>query len=125
EDELKAAYAARSSQYRQEEQRRVSHILIQAAADAKPAEKEAAKKKAEALLAEMRKSPDRFAELAKANSQDPGSAEKGGELGVVAPGMMVKPFEEAAFKLKEGETSGIVETDFGYHIIRVTGIEPA
>jgi peptidyl-prolyl cis-trans isomerase D len=125
EDELKAAYAARSSQYRQEEQRHVSHILIAAPADAKPADKEAAKKKAEALLAELRKSPDKFPELAKQNSQDTGSAEKGGDLGVMGPGMMVKPFEEAAFKLKEGEISPVVETEFGYHIIRVTGIQPA
>lgn len=125
EDELKAAYASRASQYRQEEQRRVAHILIPAAADAKSAEKEAAKKKAESLLAELRKAPAKFAELAKANSQDPGSAEKGGDLGVVAPGMMVKPFEEAAFKLKDGETSGVVETEFGYHIISVTGIQAA
>jgi peptidyl-prolyl cis-trans isomerase D len=125
EEEVKAAYAARSSQYRQEEQRRVSHILIPAAADAKPAEKEAAKKKAEALLAELRKIPGRFAELAKQNSQDPGSAEKGGDLGIVTAGMMVKPFEEAAFKLKNGETSDVVETEFGYHIIRVTEIQAA
>lgn len=125
EDELKAAYAARSSQYKQDEQRHISHILIAAPADAKPAEKEAARKKAEALLAEIRKTPGKFAELAKQNSQDPGSAEKGGDLGVVSPGMMVKPFEEAAFKLKEGETSDIVETEFGYHIIRVTAVEPA
>ncbi len=125
EDELKAAYAARSSQYRQEEQRRVSHILIPAAADAKPAEKEAAKKKAETILVELRKSPGKFAELAKQNSQDPGSAEKGGDLGVVTTGMMVKPFEEAAFKLKSGETSDIVETEFGYHIVRVTEIQAA
>jgi peptidyl-prolyl cis-trans isomerase D len=125
EDELKAAYAARSSQYKQDEQRRISHILVNAPADAKPAEKEAARKKAEGLLAEVRKTPGRFAELAKQNSQDPGSAEKGGDLGLVAPGMMVKPFEEAAFRLKDGETSDIVETEFGYHIIRVTGVEPA
>jgi len=125
EDEIKAAYAARSSQYKQDEQRNVSHILIAAGADAKPAEKEAAKKKAEALLAEIRKAPGRFAELAKQNSQDPGSAEQGGDLGVVSPGMMVKPFEEVAFKLKEGETSDVVETEFGYHIIRVTSIQPA
>ncbi len=125
EDELKVAYASRSSQYKQEEQRRVSHILIAAAADAKPVEKEAARKKAEALLAELKKTPGKFAELAKQNSQDPGSAEKGGDLGPVSPGMMVKPFEEAAFKLKEGETSDIVETEFGYHIVRVTSVQPA
>lgn len=125
EEEVKAAYAARSSQYRQEEQRNVSHILIAAAADAKPAEKEAAKKKAEGLLADLRKSPDKFAALAKQNSQDPGSADKGGDLGMVAAGTMVKPFEEAAFKLKEGEISPIVETEFGYHIVRVTGVQAA
>ena len=123
EDEVKAAYASRASQYRQGEQRRVSHILIPAAADAKPADKEAAKKKTEGLLAELRKSPGRFAELAKQNSQDPGSAEKGGDLGVVTTGMMVKPFEDVAFKLKSGETSDVVETEFGYHIIRVTEVQ--
>ncbi len=125
EEEIKAAYASRSSQYRQEEQRHVSHILIAAGAEAKPADKEAAKKKAEALEAELRKSPEKFADLAKKNSQDPGSAEKGGDLGVVGPGMMVKPFEEAAFRLKEGEISSVVQTEFGYHVIRVTGIQPA
>jgi len=125
EDEVRAAYTARSSQYRQDEQRRVSHILIPAAADAKPDEKAAAKKKAEAILAELRKSPGRFAELARQNSQDPGSAEKGGDLGVVTAGMMVKPFEEAAFRLRSGETSDLVETEFGYHIIRVTEIQAA
>jgi len=122
EDELKAAYASRVSQYKQEEQRRVSHILIQAAADAKPAEKEAARKKIDALQAELKKSPGRFAELAKQNSQDPGSADKGGDLGLVGRGMMVKSFEDAAFKLKEGEISDVVETEFGYHIIRIAGI---
>lgn len=125
EDEIKAAYASRSSQYKQEEQRNVSHILIAAAADAKPAEKEAAKKKAEGLLAEIRKTPAKFAELAKQNSQDPGSADKGGDLGAVSPGTMVKPFEDAAFKLKEGETSDLVATEFGFHIIRVTAVQAA
>lgn len=125
EEEIKAAYASRSGQYKQDEQRSVSHILIAAGADAKPAEKEAARKKAEALLDELKKSPSKFAELAKQNSQDPGSAEKGGDLGTVAPGSMVKPFEEAAFKLKEGEISNLVQTEFGYHIIRVTAIQPA
>ena len=120
--ELKAAYEARAAQYRQEDQRRASHILIQVAADAKPAEKEAAKAKATELLAELKKSPARFADLAKKHSQDPGSAEKGGDLGLFSRGMMVKAFEDAAFKLKDGETSGVVETEFGYHIIKVTGV---
>jgi peptidyl-prolyl cis-trans isomerase D len=81
-----------------------------------------ARKKAEALAAELRKDPARFAELAKANSQDPGSAQQGGDLGWFGRGAMVKPFEEAAFRLKEGEISPIVESEFGFHIIRVTGV---
>ena len=123
--EVKKLYESRASQYRVPEERRVSHILIAVPADAKPAQREAAHKKAEEILAELRKSPQRFAELAKKYSQDPGSAQKGGDLGLFGRGMMVKPFEDAAFGLKEGETSGIVESEFGYHIIKLTGIQPA
>ena len=122
EEELKTAYAARSAEYVQQEQRRVSHILILAAADAKPEEKDAARKKIDALLSQISKSPGQFAELAQQNSQDPGSADKGGDLGLVSPGMMVKPFEDAAFRLKNGETSSVIETEFGYHIIRITAV---
>jgi peptidyl-prolyl cis-trans isomerase D len=120
--ELRAAYESRAAEYRQDEQRRASHILIQVAPDAKPADKEAARSKVEGMLAELKKSPARFADLARKNSQDPGSAEKGGDLGFFARGMMVKVFEDVAFKLKDGETSGVVESEFGYHIIRVTGV---
>ncbi len=81
-----------------------------------------ARKRIEALAAEVRKDPARFAELAKANSQDPGSAAQGGDLGWFARGAMVKPFEDAVFKLRENEVSPIVETDFGFHLIKVTGI---
>lgn len=123
EAELKAAYDGRTSQYRQEEQRRASHILIQSPSDAKPEDRQAAHKKAEEILAEVRKSPARFADLAKKHSQDSGSAESGGDLGLFGRGMMVKPFEDAAFKLRENEISDVVESDFGYHIIRLTGIQ--
>lgn len=85
----------------------------------------AAKKKAEDLLAQLRTAPDRFAELAKQYSQDPGSKDNGGDLGFFARGAMVKPFEEAVFKLKPGQLSAIVESDFGFHIIKLTGIKPA
>jgi peptidyl-prolyl cis-trans isomerase D len=85
----------------------------------------AAKKKAEELLAQLRAAPDKFAELAKQHSQDPGSKDNGGDLGYFARGAMVKPFDEAVSKLKPGQTSGIVETDFGFHIIKLTGIKPA
>lgn len=125
EEELKKAYESRASQYRVDEQRRASHILIQAPADAKPAEREAARKKAEDLLAEATKAPARFAELAKKHSQDTGSAGTGGELGLFGRGMMVKAFEEAVFSHKEGDIFGPVESEFGYHVIRVTGVQAA
>ena len=114
--EIKAAYEARASQFAVAEQRRASHILIPAGPDAK--------KKAEEILAEVRKSPARFVELARQHSQDTGSADKGGDLGLFGRGMMVKPFEDAVFSMKEGEIAGPVESEFGLHIIRLTGIQP-
>jgi peptidyl-prolyl cis-trans isomerase D len=81
-----------------------------------------ARKRIDAVAAELRKDPSRFEELAKANSEDPGSAGAGGDLGWFGRGAMVKPFEDVVFKLKENETSGVVETEFGFHIIRVTGV---
>ena len=85
----------------------------------------AANKKAEALLAQLQAAPDKFAELAKQNSADPGSKDSGGDLGYFARGSMVKSFEDAVFKLKPGQLSGIVESSFGFHIIKLTGIKPA
>lgn len=121
EAEIKAAYEAQKQKYVQAEERRASHILIAS----EKAGKDKAKAKAEELLAEIRKSPASFADLAKKNSDDPGSAAKGGDLGYFARGMMVKPFEDATFSLKEGELSGVVESDFGFHIIKLTGIHAA
>ncbi len=80
------------------------------------------RQKAEALLAEVRKQPARFAELAKANSQDPGSAPQGGDLGWFGRGAMVKPFEDAVFRLKPNEIGPLVATEFGLHIIQVTDV---
>jgi peptidyl-prolyl cis-trans isomerase D len=122
EAEVKAWYDGHKDRILQPEERRASHILI--AASSKD-EKEKAKARAEELLKEIQKTPTSFADLAKKNSQDPGSAAKGGDLGFFGRGMMVKPFEEAAYKLKEGEISGVVESDFGFHIIKVTGIHAA
>ena len=124
EAEIQAAYEARASEYRVDEQRRASHILIQVDPEAKEEVRQAAQRKAEELLAEVSKAPGRFADLAKMHSEDPGSADKGGDLGIFGRGMMVKPFEDAVFSLKEGDTSAIVQTEFGFHIIRVTGVQP-
>ena len=119
--EVKTWYDGHQDRYEQTEERRASHILIVANADT---DKEKARAKAEEVLKEVQKSPARFAEFAKQYSQDPGSAQKGGDLGFFGHGMMVKAFEDIVFKQKEGEISGLVQSDFGYHIIKVTGIKP-
>lgn len=123
--DIKSYYEQNAKHYGVEEQRRASHILIGVNKDASDAEKAAAKTKAEQLLATLRKNPQEFAKLAKENSSDTGSAERGGDLGFFGKGMMVKPFEEAAFKLKQGELSDLVQSDFGFHIIKLTAIKPA
>jgi len=85
-------------------------------------ERTEARQRIDGILAEARKNPERFAELAKAHSQDTGSAQEGGALGYFGRGAMVKPFEDAVFRLKQGEISPVVETEFGFHIIRLTGV---
>jgi peptidyl-prolyl cis-trans isomerase D len=121
EAEVNAWYEGRRSQFEQPEERRASHILI--ASEKLGVDK--ARAKAEQVLAEIRKNPGSFAEQARQHSDDPGSAGKGGDLGFFGRGMMVKPFEDSAFSLGEGEISGIVESDFGFHIIKLTGIHAA
>lgn len=122
DEEAKKFYDENASKFQGSEQRHASHILIGASANASPEAKAEAKKKAEQVLAEVKKNPAKFAELAKKYSQDPGSAEKGGDLGTFGRGSMVKPFEDAAFSMKLGEVSGLVQSDFGYHIIKLTEI---
>ncbi|MEO5736718.1 MAG: SurA N-terminal domain-containing protein [Variovorax sp.] len=124
EADAKAYFEQNKARFGTKEERRASHILITAPASAPAAERDKAKARAEQLLAEVKKSPASFADIARKNSQDPGSAEKGGDLDFVTRGAMVKPFEDAMFALKKGETSAIVETEFGYHIIRVTDVKP-
>lgn len=123
--DIKAYYEQNAKRYTVDEQRRASHILIAVKKDSAPADVAAAKAKAENLLIQLRKNPAEFAKLAKENSQDPGSAERGGDLDFFSHGMMVKPFEDAAYKLKQDEISDIVQSDFGFHIIKVTAIKPA
>jgi peptidyl-prolyl cis-trans isomerase D len=121
DDDLHKYFEQNAGRYTVPEERRASHILIKADKSAPAAERAKAKAKAEELLAEVKKNPASFADVARKNSQDPGSAEKGGDLDWFARGAMVKPFEDAAFSLKQGEISNVVESDFGYHIIQVTG----
>lgn len=123
-EQAKAWYEKNLTRYKQDEERRASHILITAESSAGDDVKAKAKAKAEDILKQVKANPGDFAKLAKQHSQDPGSAEKGGDLGFFGRGMMVKPFEDAAFALKEGEASDIVQSDFGFHIIRLTGIKP-
>ena len=107
------------------EERRASHVLITVKADAKEAEKKAAEAKAQEIAARVRKNPASFADVAKKESQDPGSAAQGGDLGFFSRGAMVKPFEDAVFAAKKGDIVGPVASDFGYHVIRVTDVKPA
>src|SRR5882672_7291559 len=122
--EVKKYYETNLSKYGEVEQRRASHILIPLKGGATDEDKRKARERAQSVLAQLRKSPESFAELAKKESGDPGSASQGGDLGFFARGMMVRSFEDAAFRLKPGQVSDLVESDFGFHIIKVTGIKP-
>ncbi|MFC5547182.1 SurA N-terminal domain-containing protein [Massilia aerilata] len=124
--EIADAYNKNKARFATPEKRSASQILITAAKDAKPADDAAAKAKAQAILAEVQKAPNDFAKIAKAQSQDPGSAELGGDLGVIEKGLLpAKQVEDAVFQLKEGEVSGLVRSDFGYHIVKLTKLVPA
>ena len=123
EQDLKTYYEQNMQRLAGKEERRASHILITAAKDAPAADRTKARAKADELLAAVRKSPKSFADVARKNSQDPGSAAKGGDLDFFAKGAMVKAFEDAAFSLKKGEISDVVESEFGFHIIELTDIK--
>ena len=123
EQDLKTYYEQNLQRLSSQEERRASHILITAAKDAPDAEKKAARAKAEDLLKAVKAKPASFAELARKNSQDPGSAVKGGDLDFFGRGAMVKAFEDAAFSMKKSDISDVVESEFGYHIIQVTDIK--
>ncbi|TXJ00518.1 MAG: peptidyl-prolyl cis-trans isomerase [Aquabacterium sp.] len=122
EDDLRRSYKENIQRYSTPEERRASHILIKAEASATAEQKKAARAKAEQLLAQLQKNPAQFAELARKNSDDPGSGANGGDLDFFGRGDMVKPFEDAAYGLKPGQLSGIVESEFGFHIIQLTAV---
>jgi peptidyl-prolyl cis-trans isomerase C len=124
DQEAQAFYDSHPAVFDSGERVRASHILVRLPEGATGPAKEEMRKKAEALLQRVRAKED-FAALAKQSSEDPGSARNGGDLGAFGRGQMVPPFEQAAFALKPGEVSGIVETPFGFHIIKVTEKIPA
>ena len=123
EDELKSLYEEQKAQYGTPEQRKVSHILIAADMD-KEDEAKAAMTKADALRERLSKGED-FAKLAKDNSDDKDSADKGGDLGPINKDTLDPSFASAAFALAKGEVSKPVKTPFGYHLIKVTELVPA
>ena len=125
EQDLKSYYEQNLQRLSSKEERRASHILITAAKDAPEAEKKTARAKAEELLKLVKTKPASFADVARKNSQDPGSAVKGGDLDFFGRGAMVKVFEDAAFSMKKSDISDLVESEFGYHIIQLTDIKAA
>ena len=123
--DLKAYFDQNQATLAAKEERRASHILINASTSASDADKQKAREKAQSILDAIKKNPASFVDAAKKNSQDSGSAVKGGDLGFFARGAMVKPFEDAAYALKKGDISGLVQSDFGFHIIQLTDIKSA
>lgn len=117
-------YNENKARFREEESVHASHILIRVDEKADAATRAKARKQIESLDRQARKGAD-FAALAQKNSQDPGSAPRGGDLGFFARGQMVPAFEQAAFATKPGQLSGVVETPFGYHLIKVAEVKPA
>ena len=122
EEEARKFYQDNLPLYTQAEERRASHILIKADKGAATDEKAKARTRAQAILDEVRAAPKRFAEIAKAKSEDPGSAASGGDLDFFSRGAMVKAFEDAIFGMKPGEIAGPVETEFGFHIIQLNAV---
>ena len=118
--EIKKYYDENLAQFQTQEERRASHILIKT----ENIKKEDAKNKAMQVLQEVKKSPEKFGEIAKKESADTVSAQKNGDLDFFSKGSMVKPFEDTVFKMKIGDISDLVETEFGFHIIKLTDIKP-
>ena len=119
---LRKRYEEQAAKYSTAEQRSVAHILVQVAADASEADKKAAEARANKLAAEARAPGADFAALAKANSDDAGSKEMGGDIGMISKGSLPGPFEDAAFAMQAGEVRGPVKSDFGWHVIKVNEV---
>jgi peptidyl-prolyl cis-trans isomerase D len=122
-DDVRTYYEQNAARYSTAEERRASHVLLRVDGAASEDARKAVRARAEDLVKQARGGAD-FAALAKAHSQDPGSAANGGDLGFFTRDTMVKPFADAAFALKEGEVSGVIESEFGLHVIKLTGVKP-
>lgn len=122
DEDVQTYYENNPDQFKESEQVQASHILVLVEPEAEQAIKDAARQKIDEVLAKARDGED-FAELAQEYSEGP-SKDSGGDLGYFSRGQMVPEFEDAAFAMEEGEISDVVETQFGYHIIKVTGKKP-
>lgn len=123
EADVRTYYDQNASRLSGTEERRARHILLSVPAGAPAADKDAVRKRAEELLAQVRAKPASFADVAKAQSQDASSAVNGGDLDFFGRGAMVKPFEDVVFSLSKDAISDLVETEFGFHIIQLTDIK--
>ena len=123
DEESRKYYDENQDQFKQAEQVKASHILIKVEPTASDEQKAEARKKIETVQGKLKKGDD-FAAVAKEYSEGP-SKTRGGDLGFFGRGQMVKPFEDAAFAMDVEEVSGVVETNFGYHIIKVSEKKPA
>lgn len=122
ESDLRKYYEENAARLAGPEERRARHVLLTFGAGSTPSDKDQVRAKAQALLDQLRKNPASFADVAMAESQDPGSASRGGDLDYFGRGAMVKPFEDAVFAMNKDEISDLVESEFGYHIIQLTDI---
>ncbi|NOQ78537.1 MAG: hypothetical protein GQ546_03960 [Gammaproteobacteria bacterium] len=122
DEQISKYYQDNIFQYTQPERRKASHILFTLPTDADTATKDKLKAEAQSVLDKIKNGAD-FSEMAKAHSQDPGSADNGGDLGFFGQGEMVPAFEESAFSLTPGDISDLVESSFGYHIIKLISVE--
>lgn len=122
-EQIKQYYDEHRAQFETPEERRARHILVSVPSGAGADAKAKAREKAEKLMAEAKANPNNFAELAKQSSEDPGSAPEGGDLGFFPKGRMAKPFDEAVFSMNVGDVVGPVETQFGFHVIRLEEIK--
>lgn len=125
DEEIRQYFDEHQDEFGQAEERRASHILLTVPADATEEQKASIKAKAEQILEQAKQDPDKFPELARELSEDPGSAKSDGDLGFFARGLMIKAFEDAVFEMQPGDIRGPAETPFGFHIIKLTEVKDA